>query len=256
MLLNLNFEELELSELFKINGGYGARGSGSSNSPSAPQGYEQTAYVIDNDGAVYIVPKVPMPYEIAVSEPEAPTSAGGKDPEDLPQTQPESNGNENDATMFKQNDFAESLGKDFADTACAATSTLNEVSEEYTNLTGRQMTHEQAQAAIQAAIENGSINGDTAYVNDWSQAARDMLNSLGITANNGQSNSGTTTHIIYAIDNDGDNRVDHFVNGIGTDSTGRERYFDPLTGTTGYVDEKTLVSNDDGSNSTREITFN
>lgn len=62
----------------------------------------------------------------------------------------------------------------FGDTACGTTCTLNSVSENYTILTGRQMTDQMAIQAISNAISNGAIRSDNAYVRSWAAAANAM----------------------------------------------------------------------------------
>lgn len=74
-----------------------------------------------------------------------------------------------------------------------------------------------------------------------------MWNSLGV---NPETKFNNDNHIIYAQDTTGDGNFNHFVNGTGTDSTGRETYFDPWTGKTGYVDEIKLATEGNGATRT------
>ncbi|MBQ0167321.1 MAG: hypothetical protein KBT02_09480 [Treponema sp.] len=82
--------------------------------------------------------------------------------------------------MFGQHDWTQfALG--FNDSACATTSIVNMVSTQYTESTGEKLSFDQAQNAIQEAINNGSVAGNDATVNNWTKAANTMAQSVGLT---------------------------------------------------------------------------
>jgi hypothetical protein len=136
-------------------------------------------------------------------------------------------------TYFTQGQWAEVFGQNFAATACAATSLLNEVSEIYTNNTGTLLGMEGATAAMQGAVNNNDIDGNNANVNNWTAAANDMLGVLGQTGNITYNEQGQ--HQIYAQDPDRDGEANHFVN-----SSAPGQYFDTLTGNTGNIGDTPL----------------
>jgi hypothetical protein len=145
------------------------------------------------------------------------------DPWGLKATEPE-------LTYFTQGQWTETFGQTFANNSCAATSLLNELSEEYTTQTNQAMTQAQGTAAMQAAVDSGNTSKDDASINDWQAAANDMWGTTG--------QAGTWTyneqgeHQIYAIDNNQDGFPDHFVN-----SSSPEEYYDPWSGNTGNVSD-------------------
>jgi hypothetical protein len=144
-------------------------------------------------------------------------------------------------TYTQQRDFSKKYGTSFGENACAATSLLNEISEEYTRQTGKALSQEEIKRAMEAAIKSGGISKNNAYINNWVSAANAMADAVGLkgdysyTTNSSQANA-----TIYAWDNDGDGWADHFVNDIGNG-----RYYDPWTGTIGNVSELTLATQGD-----------
>lgn len=146
-----------------------------------------------------------------------------------------------------QKAFSSLYGSEFGDNACAAVSLLNEISENYSKETGKEMTAEQAAAAMQAAIDCGSIDGKSAYVQSWEGAANAMAKAIGMDGSYSYTQDSTnadifvvkkTTDVLdsngnYVYDNNG-NKItkDHFVNTIGADSV---HYKDPWNGQTGKV---------------------
>jgi RHS repeat-associated protein len=88
---------------------------------------------------------------------------------------------------FSQKQWAKKFGKQFSDTACAATALMNIVSSLYTLQTGKRVTMEQGEQAIQDAIDANAISSVNAAIQDWQNAANAMMQSLGV--------SGTLTYI-------------------------------------------------------------
>ncbi len=148
-------------------------------------------------------------------------------------------------TMFTQNQFKESFGQSFSATACAATSLLNEISEQYTTQTREQLTFDQGLNMMQNAVDNGSIDPNNAFVS-WEDASNDMWSDTGLMGDWNYDDSGFS-HRIYALQTDADPFPDHFLNSIG--DTG---YHDPWDGKTGDIRAETLVP----EWQTRNIEFN
>ena len=90
------------------------------------------------------------------------------------------------------------------------------------------MTQAQGNAAMQAAINAGSVSATSAFVHSWEGAANSMWGTTGQTGSFTYNEQGQ--HQIHAIDSDRDRTPDHFVNGIG-----QGQYFDPWDGHTGNV---------------------
>ncbi|NLD47233.1 MAG: phage tail protein [Clostridiaceae bacterium] len=147
---------------------------------------------------------------------------------------------------FNQRDFSDDFGEIFGRNACAATSLLNELSEQYTANTGSQMTQEQANAAMQNAIDSGNISEDNANVNSWEGAANDMWSSTGQSGNYTYGGENPSA-VIYAEDYNGISGADHFTNSNGTGT-----YHDPWSGTTGTVGDTSLQE----GRETRTLTYN
>jgi len=136
-------------------------------------------------------------------------------------------------TETTQRSFSAIYGSEFGNHACAATSLLNEISEEYTAITGKSMTESQAEQAMAAAVQSGSVNKTDAYVSDWSSAANSLAESLGLSGTyTYTTNASGADAVIYAIDKNNDGVTDHFVNSCGNGS-----YYDSWTGTTGSVSD-------------------
>jgi hypothetical protein len=148
-------------------------------------------------------------------------------------------------TYFTQQGWAETFDQTFANNACTATSLLNEISEEYTTQTGQSLTQDQGIATMQAGVNSGHISAANAYINSWEGAANVMWGSTGQAGAWTYNENGE--HQIYAIDRDGDQRADHFVNG-----TGNGQYYDPRNGNTGNVDALILQE----GRETRGLNFN
>ena len=148
---------------------------------------------------------------------------------------------------FNQRDFSESFGDEFGNNACAATSLLNELSEQYTENTVMQMTDEQAELAMSAAVNSGNISATNAHVDSWEGAANDMW---GTTGEGGSFTYGgdNPTAVIYAEDADKNDIPEHFTN-----SNGNGSYHDPWNGDTGTVDNTQLQKG--GLGPTRTLTY-
>jgi hypothetical protein len=86
---------------------------------------------------------------------------------------------------FQQGQFNAAAGfsENFAQHACYATSILNELSEQYTTLTGDQLTFDQAVSMMNAAIAAGDIRGSDAFVEDNENVANTMWATTGIGGN-------------------------------------------------------------------------
>lgn len=270
-----DFKVLDMNELIAVNGGYGSssggsRGSNSSSGYSSASGgssssysssrsstgsshyAETTSYVSSHYGTVYsgdAENKVPEGYSATYGWLNEGDTGGTVDGNTASNNDIDSDNSDN-ARFFLQGGFAGEFGEDFSDSACAATSLLNGISEQYTEITGQQMTAEQAEAAIRAAVENGSINSDNAYVNNWESAANDMWSATGLEGSFSYGGSEPTI-VIYACDNEPDQNgeADHFVLG-----TGKNEYFDPYNGDADKVDKLKLAKT--GLGSERPLTFN
>lgn len=269
-----DFKVLDMNELIAVNGGYGSssggsRGSSSSSGYSSASGggsssysssrsstgsshYADTSsYVSSHYGTVYsedAESKVPEGYSAAYGWLNGEGETGGAAEGNTVSNNDINSDNAENTMYFLQGAFAGEFGEDFSDSACAATSLLNGISEQYTEITGQQMTAEQAEAAIRAAVENGSINSDNAYVNNWESAANDMWSATGLEGNfiYGGDNPTITIH---TLDRNGDGRADHFLN-----SDGEGRYRDPLNNNTGNTSD--LIPATEGLGEQRVLTFN
>ena len=149
---------------------------------------------------------------------------------------------------FNQRDFSEEFSVEFGDNACAATSLLNELSEQYTENTGLQLTEDQANTAMRAAVNAGAVSETNAYMNNWENAANAMWRSTGqrgIFTYGGDN----PTAVIYAEDPDENHIPDHFTN-----SNGDGTYYDPSAGTVGIVGDTILQR--EGLGARRTLTYN
>ncbi|MDD6968859.1 MAG: phage tail protein [Treponema sp.] len=148
---------------------------------------------------------------------------------------------------FNQRDFSATFGDNFGNNACAATALLNEISEQYTENTGMQMTDEQANLAMSAAVNSGNVSSIDANINSWEGAANDMWRSTG---EEGRFTYGgeNPTATIYAEDVDNNGIPEHFTN-----SNGNGTYHDPWNGETGTVGDTQLQQS--GLGPTRTLTY-
>ena len=136
-----------------------------------------------------------------------------------------------DPAYANQRDFSSIYGDDFGNEACAATSLLNEISEQYTAETGKSLTQEQINSAMAAAVASGNIDSTEASVNSWEGAANDMAAAVGLEGSFTYTyNPSEATATIYANDKNNNGIADHFVNGIGNG-----QYYDPWSGKTGNI---------------------
>lgn len=148
---------------------------------------------------------------------------------------------------FNQRDFSATFGDNFGNNACAATALLNEISEQYTENTGMQMTDEQAEIAMSAAVNSGNVSATNAHVDSWEGAANDMW---GTTGEAGSFTYGgeNPTATIYAEDANADGIPEYFTN-----SNGEGTYHDTWNGDTGTVGDTPLQEG--GLGPTRTLTY-
>ena len=158
-------------------------------------------------------------------------------------------GNISKPSYTKQREFSSKYGEEFGNHACAATSLLNEISEQYTKETGKKMTQAQKDAAMAAAVNSGSVDTKDAFVNSWDKAANDMASAVGLTGKyRYTTDSSKASATIYALDNKKNGFPDHFVN-----STGNGHYFDPWNGKIENVAGKLLATK--GLGGTRDLIY-
>ena len=148
-----------------------------------------------------------------------------------------------------QRDFSPIYGDNFGNEACAATSLLNEISEQYTAETGKALTQEQITSAMDAAVASGNIDSTKAYVNSWEGAANDMASAVGLEGSFTYTyNPSEATATIYAVDSNGNGDFNHFVNGIGNG-----QYYDPWSGQTGNISDLEFATS--GLGNTRDLVY-
>ncbi|MBQ7905768.1 MAG: hypothetical protein IJ361_08450 [Spirochaetaceae bacterium] len=267
-----NFRELDIDELLSINGGYGSSsgggygknsgGTGSYGKVTTSSGNQSSwdVWVANKDGRnssgevtrpydpYRNLPKNSGNYEATSFVPDHSMTSGGNE-EEVPK----------EPFYMQQREFSSIYGNTFGNTACAATSLLNEISERYTLETGKVMTSEQSIAAMKAAVAAGHIGESSiasngvctfdATIQDWAKAANVMADVIGLAGNylytTESSNSSAT---IFAWDKNGNGSVDHFVNDIGNGL-----YYDPWTGQTGNVSELKLATT--GLGGTRNLIY-
>ena len=80
----------------------------------------------------------------------------------------------------EQKYFSSIYGEQFGNNACAATSLLNELSEQYTLETGHALPSDVRDAAMAAAVNTGSVSSTNAWVSDWNGAANAMATAMGL----------------------------------------------------------------------------
>lgn len=247
-----NFLELDIDELLAVNGGYGSssrNGSGSGSGDGGGSGSGSYGAVTSNSREqtswdVWVANKDGRNSSGEITRPhdpyrDSPRNSGNYDaPSFVPDNSMTGGGGKEEEvtpSTFEQRDFSDEYGENFGDNACAATSLLNEISEEYTEQTGEQLTKEQAEDAMSAAVEGGYIDSNDAFVKDWEGAADEMWKSTGQDGDFVYNESEDADHVIYAQDTKGGPGVDHFVN-----SSGPDQYYDPWTGETCDLDPTVL----------------
>ena len=268
-----DFRELDIDELLAVNGGYGSgsSGGGYKKDSSGGGGSGSGSY-----GAVTSNSRNQSSWDVWVANKDGRNSSGEiTRPHDPYRDSPRNSGNykgtsfvpDNSSTStpknplyIQQRDFSSIYGNAFGNTACAATSLLNEISERYTLETGLVMTKEQSIAAMKAAVSAGHIGSSKianngveifdATVNDWAAAANTMADVIGLAGNYSYTtDSSQVSATIYAWDKNGDGYVDHFVNDIGNG-----QYYDPWTGETGNVSGLKLATTGLGESRTLKYT--
>ena len=248
-----NFLELDIDGLLAVNGGYGSSSksygatssSGSGNQTSwelwdaNKDGRNSSGEITRHHDPYRNLDRISGNYEATSFVPDNSMTSG--------------------PDYIQQQEFSALYGVDFGNTACAATSLLNEISERYLLETGKKMTKEDAINAMKAAVSAGHIgknnedkNGVMKYeanINDWGAAANAMGKVLGLKGSFSYTTDiSKSSATIYAWDKDGDGYANHFVNDIGNG-----KYFDPWTGKTGDVSELTLAKN--GLGVTRNLVY-
>ena len=250
-----NFLELDIDGLLAVNGGYGSGSRNGSGSSSGDGGGGSVNYgSVSSSGKqsswdVWIANKdgrnssgeITMPHDPYKN---APKNSGNYDaPSFVPDNSMTST--PKNPLYIQQRDFSSIYGNEFGNTACAATSLLNEISERYTLETGLVMTKEQSIAAMKAAVSAGHIGSSKianngveifdATVNDWAAAANTMWKTTGITGSFVVNETANADHVIYALDTKDGPAADHFVN-----SNGDGTFYDPYYDTTFKVEDYIL----------------
>lgn len=153
------------------------------------------------------------------------------------------------AARVEQRDFTSSFGSNFGNHACAATSLLNEISEQYTAENGKPLTQKQVYSAMFSCVASGSIAWNDATVNDWQKAANDMAKAVGLSGSyTYTTNSSKASATIYAINPNENGVAKHFVNDIGNG-----KYYDPWTNKTGNISDLTFAT--DGKGGYRMLSY-
>ena len=146
-------------------------------------------------------------------------------------------------TYTEQRDFSDEYDSNFGEHACAATSLLNEISEEYTRQTGMVLTEEQINQAMDAAVDAGGVSDVDANVDNWELAANAMADAVGLEGNYSYiTDPSQASAIIYACNPDSEGNPGHFVNDIGNG-----QYYDPWSGQIGNISDLNLCTSGNGS---------
>lgn len=236
--------ELTEEELFIINGGScGGGGTGNYATNSGDSSNSNTNDYSSSSNSSILTPTTSATSSCSSSMIESGSSVNNQQEEEYDQPIT--------ATRVNQRSFSCGNGytNEFGNNACAVTSLLNEISEQYTKETGKVITTKQVADAMKAAVDSGCVNAGDAYVNNWAGAANAMATSLGLDGTYSySSNSSVTDAKLFAVDNNGDGRVDHFVNDIGNG-----QYYDPWNGTIGKVSDLILATK--GLGGTRNLSY-
>ena len=228
-----NFRELDIDELLAVNGGYGSSSKSYGATSSSGSGNQSSwdVWVANKDGR-NSAGEITMPHDPYKN---APKNSGNYD---APSFVPD-NTMTSGPDYIQQQEFSVLYGVDFGNTACAATSLLNEISERYLLETGKKMTKEDAINAMKAAVSAGyigSTKNGTAYVGDWAKAANTMWATTGLDGSFVVNETANADHVIYALDKDLEkDGAEHFVN-----SNGDGTFYDPYYGTTFKVEDYIL----------------
>lgn len=158
-------------------------------------------------------------------------------------------------TYYSQHVVGASFG--FPNTACALSSLVNELVEEYFLLTGNQLPFPVIEEGIKTAIENNNVSEDDATINNWAAAANDIWGATGMKGEWGygeiEDSENIRSHVIYAEDTDKDGKIDdapdHFTN-----SAGYGYYYDPYTDNF-YEDTGSVTLQSTGIGPTRDLYF-
>lgn len=140
---------------------------------------------------------------------------------------------------YKQQQF-NYINNLFGENACAATSLLNEVSEIYTIMTGKEANFLYMEEAMEAAIKCGYINADAndtknvGYVKNYIEAANVMAKSMGLNVTFRETlDPSKADCMIFGVDKDKSKPgCEHFYSSID-----KNTYFDPWTGNIGSISD-------------------
>lgn len=228
-----NFRELDIDELLAVNGGYGSSSKSYGATSSSGSGNQSSwdVWVANKDGR-NSAGEITMPHDPYKN---APKNSGKYEATSFVPDNSMTSGPD----YIQQQEFSNIYGVAFGNTACAATSLLNEISERYLLETGKKMTKEDAINAMKAAVSAGyigSTKNGTAYVGDWAKAANTMWATTGLDGSFVVNETANADHVIYALDKDLEkDGAEHFVN-----SNGDGTFYDPYYGTTFKVEDYIL----------------
>lgn len=136
-----------------------------------------------------------------------------------------------------QKDYSKDYGNLFGKNACAAASLVNEISQIYTEKTGKSLTDSQLDSMMRIAVVSGAVDSKNAFVHSWTDAAEYMMAAIGYSDATGTMTTKDGYISIISIDKGTDGKHDHFVSDIGGG-----RYYDPWTKQTGNISELKLTS--------------
>ena len=162
VLTELDYSVLNYEKLLAVNGAGGRGSTGGDGAPEGPSSSSSSSSDYSTSGNL--------------SDRGYSNSTEGYDPSapsDI-QVQPR---------YADQRDFSEKYGETFGNNACAATSLLNEISEQYTRETGHALPAALKDAAMDAAVNSGAVSSTNAYVSDWAGAANAMAEAVGLEGN-------------------------------------------------------------------------
>lgn len=238
-----NFLELDIDELLTVNGGYGSSsrgGYGKDSGGSSSSGNGTSSSGNQSSWDYWIATKDGRNKNGEITQPYDPYRNATRNSGKYEATSfvPDNNLTEG-PDYIKQQEFSNIYGVAFGNTACAATSLLNEISERYLLETGRKMTKEESIDAMKSAVSAGyigSTKNGTAYVGDWAKAANTMWATTGLDGSFVVNETANADHVIYALDKDLEkDGAEHFVN-----SNGDGIFYDPYYGTTFKVEDYIL----------------
>lgn len=154
---------------------------------------------------------------------------------------------------FEQRYFSKLYNDDFGKHACAATSLLNEISEQYTKITGIKLSTELAESAMKAAVNAGYIRKSDAWVSNWECAANSMWSITGLPGSFSYNYSNDTNCEVFIVGQDKlkrnqdgkyefDGYADHFLNSVN--SINSKELWDPLNKNIININDINLATKD------------